>query len=78
MRNAGERKRISVVGQTYSFEFPRFPSRQSIHGWCHFSSAVMLCNQYLLQNEEVKGKLFSFASLSTHINPKQTNAYLLY
>lgn len=41
----------------------RFIESQSIHGWCHFSTAVLLCHRYLLQNVEFKQKTLSISSL---------------
>lgn len=30
---------------------------QSMHRWCHFSTAITLCNQYLLQNDKISKKV---------------------
>jgi len=44
----------------------RLIGNQSKHGWCHFSIAITLCNQYLLHNDKLKQKSFLFPPYSIY------------
>lgn len=58
------REQTSPVADRTAIPRARFTGNQSTHGWCHFSTAISLCDQYWLQNDKSRQKKVSFVSLS--------------
>lgn len=65
--------KVQPSGRQESTVKARFMGNQSIHRWCDFSTAITVWGQDLLQNDRLKQKRLSVASVLTFSNVARRN-----